>query len=160
MNLKDYMGRRGENIFTVLITKWCNGKPLFTDNFLGEKHETTDFLVELINPTCGHGHFYVQVKATTANYSGTGTGRKLDVQVTKDDVEKLKQIHAPCYIVGVDIENVRGYIASITQQNTVGLSGISIRNSLTCPNLKRLWKEVDTYWTAKTMLAATSIFSN
>ena len=159
MNLNDLKGERGENIFTVLITKWCSGHPFFTDSFLGEKHETTDFLVELINPTCGHGHFYVQVKATTANYSGTGPSRKLDVQVTKDDVEKLKQIHAPCYVVGVDIENVRGYITAITQQNIVGISGILTRNSLTCANLKKLWKEVDDYWTAKSMLSASSKFS-
>lgn len=102
----------------------------------------------------------MQVKATQANYSGVGRSRKLDVNVKRDDVEKLKQIHVPCYVVGIDVENVRGYIASITQQNSAGISGISTRNSLTCRNLRLLWKEVDDYWTAKSMLAASSRFTH
>src|ERR1700730_14836470 len=102
MDLKDYIGKRGESIFTVLITRWCDGKPLFNDIFLGDKHETSDFIVELINPTSGHAQFYVQVKSTNGRYTGKRSSRKLDVDVTKNDVEKLKKIHAPAYVVGID----------------------------------------------------------
>ena len=35
MTLKDYIGKRGEKIFSVLITKFCGGKPLFDETFLG-----------------------------------------------------------------------------------------------------------------------------
>jgi hypothetical protein len=159
MNPKDLLGEHGENIFTVLITQICGGRQFFTDIFLGAKHETTDFLVELIQPTSGHACFYVQVKATRGNYSGGGASRKLDVQVTKKDVYKLKQIHAPIYVAGIDVDNVRGYITSITQQNVTGISGISTSHSLNCRNLKKLWQEVDEYWRAKHMLAASSHFS-
>jgi hypothetical protein len=160
MNLKDYIGKRGENIFTVLITKWCDGKPLFSDNFLGEKHEGTDFVVELVNPTSGHAQFYVSVRATAAKYTGKGQKRKVSVEVTPLEVQKLKQIHAPTYVVGIDIENVRGFIIAITQSSTGGIYGIPTRFSLNCRTLKALWKEADDYWTAKSMLAVSSKFSH
>jgi hypothetical protein len=159
MNINDLKGDRGENLFTVLITKWCSGRPLFIDSFLGEKHEATDYLVELLDPPCGHAHFYVQVKATMANYSGTGMGRKLDVQVTKDDVDKLKRIRAPVYVAGIDIEGGRGYMAAIAKTMTTGISGIPTRNALNCRNLKALWDEVNAFWTAQQLLATPSKFS-
>lgn len=159
MNLNDLKGSRGEQIFTVLITRWCLGRPLFIDSYLGEKHEATDFLVELIDPPCGHAHFYVQVKATMANYSGTGSGRKLDLHITKDDVDKIKYIHAPAYVAGIDIENSKGYLAAVTKSITAGISGIPTRNSLDCRNLRILWNEINAYWTAQNMLAVPSRFS-
>jgi hypothetical protein len=159
VNINDSIGKRGESIFTVLITRWCDGHPWFIDTFLGEKHETTDFMVELIEPTAGHAHFYVQVKATRSNYKGVGVSRKLDVNVNNEDVKKLKQIHAPAYVVGVDIDRVCGYIVAITQASTGGIHGIPVRNSLNCRTLKALWREVDDYWKAKTILAQKSRFS-
>jgi hypothetical protein len=50
MNEKDYIGRRGESLFSVLIGKWCDGRPWFLESFLGDKHPATDFLVELVEP--------------------------------------------------------------------------------------------------------------
>ncbi len=160
MNFNDAIGKRGESIFTVLITRWCDGHPWFRDTFLGEKHETTDFLVELIEPTAGHAQFYVQVKSTHANYKGTGARRKLDVTVTKEEVEKLKQIHAPTFVVGIDVDRVCGYIAAITQASDGGIHGIPVRHSLNCRTLKTLWREVDDYWKAKTILAQKSRFAD
>ncbi len=159
MNLGDIIGRRGESIFTVLITRWCGGRAWFTDTFLGDKHQTTDFLVELIEPTTGHAHFYVQVKSTRGRYSGEGAGRKLDVGVSAEDVERLKQIHAPTYVVGIDVEIVRGYIIAITQESSGVISGIPVRHPLNCRTLKALWKEVDEYWKARSVLAQRSKFS-
>ncbi len=160
MNPKDYIGKRGENIFRVLITEFCDGMPLFDDAFLGEKHEATDSLVELINPTSGHAYFFAQIKSTTSRYTGLGAARKLDVRVTKRDVEKLKKVPAPIYVFGIDIEKQRGYIMAITRRTTGGISGIPTKNSLSCRSLKMLWKEVDDYWTAKRMLVQDSVFTN
>ena len=126
MNLKDSIGKRGESIFTVLITKWCDGHPWFIDTFLGEKYETTDFMVELIEPTAGHAHFYVQVKSTRNRYTGRGASRKLDVSVTGEDVEKLRQIHAPVYVVGIDIDRLCGYIVAITEASPPQLSFVRL----------------------------------
>ena len=159
MNLNDPIGKRGENIFTVLITKWCDGHPWFSDTFLGEKHETTDFMIELIEPTAGHAQFYVQVKSTNANYKGKGANRKLDITVTRKDVEKLKRIHAPTFVVGIDIDRVCGYIVAITQASAGGINGIPTSNSLNCRTLKALWKEVDNYWKAKNILTQKSKFA-
>jgi hypothetical protein len=159
VNLNDSVGKRGESIFTVLITRWCDGHPWFSDTFLGEKHETTDFMIELIEPTAGHAQFYVQVKSTHAKYRGKGKTRKLDITVTKEDVEKLKRIHAPTFVVGIDIERVCGYIVAITQASKGGINGIPVRNSLNCRALKALWREVDDYWKAKNILTRKSRFA-
>jgi Domain of unknown function (DUF4365) len=160
VNLNDAIGKRGESIFTVLITRLCDGHPWFRDTFLGEKHETTDFMVELIEPTAGHAQFYVQVKSTRANYKGTRARRKLDVTVTKENVEKLKQIHAPTFVIGIDVDSERGYIVAITQASAGGIHGIPVRHSLNCRTLKALWREVDDYWKAKIILAQKSRFTD
>jgi hypothetical protein len=48
MNIRGRIGNRGERLFTVLISEWCNGRPWFEDIPLGGKHEAKDFMVELI----------------------------------------------------------------------------------------------------------------
>jgi hypothetical protein len=160
VNLRDHIGKRGESIFTVLITRWCDGHPWFRDAFLGEKHETTDFMIELIEPTAGHAQFYVQVRSTNARYTGRGNSRKLNVSVGKKDIDKLKQIHAPTYVVGIDIDRACGYIVAVTKTAARGIYGIPVRNSLNCRTLKALWKEVDDYWKAKDVLAHESRFAD
>jgi hypothetical protein len=160
VNLKDSIGRREESIFTVLITRWCDRRPWFIESFLGEKHEATDFLVELIEPTAGHAYLYVPVKATGNHYAGSGASRKLAVAVTAEDVEKLKQIRAPAYVVGIDIDRVCGYITAITEASSGGINGIPVRHSLNCRTLKVLWREVDDYWKARSVLARKSKFAD
>jgi hypothetical protein len=98
----DHIGHRGENIFRALITRFCYGRFYFHEVFLGEKHATTDFKVELINPTSAGAWFYVQVKSTTKGYTGAGDGRLLNVKVTKNEIEKLKKAPGPAYVVGID----------------------------------------------------------
>ena len=159
MKLQDYIGKRGERIFSVLITRWCGGGPWFDDVHLGEKYEAKDFLVNLIEPDTGDACFYVQVKATTTGYTGAGANRKLNVQVTKEDVEKLKKVPAPAYVVGIDIDKECGFIIGITQASTGGLSGISTRHRLNCRTIKALWNEVNEYWRARKMLTRSSRFS-
>jgi hypothetical protein len=69
MNLRDYIGKRGENLFRVIIGELCDGGPWFDETYLGEKHTTTDFLVELvelIEPSSDGASFFVQVKSTTS----------------------------------------------------------------------------------------------
>ena len=159
MNIKDYIGKRGEVIFPMLITKWCNGKPWFDSTFLGEKAEAKGFLVNLIGPESGDAYFFVQVKATKNGYTGTGPDEKLKVKVTKADIAKLKKVPAPTYVVGIDIVKECGFIIAITAETTGSISGITTRFRINCGVIKALWKEVDTYWRARKMLAATSTFS-
>lgn len=160
MNLNDSIGQRGEKIFSVLITRWCDGHPWFTDTFQGDKHETTDFLVELVEPTAGHACFFVQVKSTRSNYKGTGARRKLDVTVPRKDVEKLKKMPVPTYVVGIDVDRVCGFIVGITQATSGSINGIPVRHSLNCRTLKALWKEIDDYWKARAILSQKSKFTD
>src|SRR2546430_16471766 len=63
MNLRDYIGQRGENVFRALITKWCDAKPWFSEGFLGDKHEAKDLAASLIGSSLD-ACFHVQFKAT------------------------------------------------------------------------------------------------
>lgn len=159
MNIKDYIGKRGETIFKALITKWCGGRPWFDDIFLGEKAETRDFLVNLIGPSVVASLFYVQVKSTRKGYTGKGANKKLKVSVTKEDVSKLKNSAGPAYICGIDIVNNCGFLFSITKTTRGPISGIPSRYRINCRTIRKLWKEVDDYWKNRDMLPGTSQFS-
>lgn len=138
------VGSRGENIFTVLITKKCSGQYWFDEIFLGEKAETADFLVKLVDPSSGYGIFYVQVKSSEGRY----TGKKktmLKRDVSAEDIQKLSVYEAPVYIVGIDTEAVEGYILGVTSSSKK-LSGIPTTHKIDCATIQRLWAEVDTYW--------------
>jgi hypothetical protein len=147
MNLKDYIGKRGEKIFSVLITKFCDGKPWFDDTFLGEKAEARDFLVNLVEPTSGDAIFYVQVKATSKGYTHKGT--RLKANVTEKEIQKLQKINAPVDFVGIDIHLEKGYLLSVASVTASGLRGIPTRHPLDCNTIKSLWQEVDFYWERK-----------
>jgi hypothetical protein len=146
MNLKDYIGKRGENLFRVIITSFCEGRPWFDEVFLGEKHPTTDFMVELIEPTSGGAFFFVQVKATTSGYTGQGANRRLKVRVSRGDLEKLLEKSYPAYVVGIDIESGLGYLLDPRKAKPGGITGISTANLLDCSSLRALWNEVDDFW--------------
>lgn len=159
MDLNDLIGMRGEIVFQMLITRWCEGTPWFTVTFLGEKAETKDFMVRLVEPTTGDAHCFVQVKGTTQGYSGKGKDRKLKAKVEWDDIEKLKQAPAPTFVVGIDVQGDKGYLVAITQETNTGFSAIPTTHPLNCHTIKRLWKEVNDHWQAREMLAISSQFS-
>ncbi len=159
MNIADYIGKRGEIIFSMLITRWCGGKPWFDVVFLGEKAEAKDFMVNLIEPTCGDANFFVQVKATRQGYVGKSVTGKLKVNVEKEDIEKLKMVPAPTYVVGIDLIAECGFIVAITQSTAGAMWGIPTKHRINCRLIKSLWQEVDDYWKAKKMIASTSKFS-
>jgi hypothetical protein len=158
MNLRDYIGQRGENIFRVLITQWCDGRPWFSEVFLGDKHEAKDFAVNLIGSSVD-ACFYVQVKATLQGYTGAGRNRKLRVSVSKRDVEKLKKAPGPAFVVGIDVaSDRRGYITAITAAHTKGIVGVPTKHRLNCRTIKALWKEVGDYWKSRPMTRHRSRF--
>lgn len=101
----------------------------------------------------------MQVKATTTGYRGKGRKKKLKVKVDKEDVEKLKTIPGPAFVVGIDIEKEMGYILGITDKSK-SISGIPVANKLDCQALKKLWDEVNNYWAAKNMTPTSSKFSS
>src|SRR4051794_21254682 len=110
MNVKDYVGKRGEILFCALITRWCDGEQWFDPLFLGDKAETRDFIVHLIGPSTVAAAFHVQVKSPQQGYTGTGAKRRLNVKVSKEDVDRLKRSSAPAYVVGIDIVKECGFL--------------------------------------------------
>lgn len=143
MDMKDRIGKRGENIFTVLITKWCSGQPWFDETPLGAKADTKDFLVNLIDPTSGDAIFYVQIKSTARGTYSKGT--KLHGKVSSADITKMKKLKAPVYIVGIDIHTEKGYIVGVNGGPSK-LSGIPTKHAFDCTSIPKLWQEVDDYW--------------
>jgi hypothetical protein len=160
MNEKDRIGKRGEIVFAFLIGKRCSGKFWFDSEFLGDKAETKDFTVYLINPGCGEATFFVQVKATSKGYRGKGTKRKLMVSVTKADVQKLKRITGPAYVAGIDVVGEVGFLLAITKNTrNKTITGMLCTNPIDCTLIPTLWNEVEAYWTARNMMANKSLFS-
>jgi hypothetical protein len=64
MEIANYIGGRGESIAFVRLTRCCrpdSDLPYFWPHFLGEKCETFDFLVELIDAGEKTPFFFVQI---------------------------------------------------------------------------------------------------
>jgi hypothetical protein len=158
MNERDYIGKRGEAIFRYLITEWCDGKPWFDDSFLGEKQPIKDFMVNLIEPTCGDAVFYVQVKATNGKYIGTGRGRRLKIKLSKKDTAKLKNAPGPVFLVGIDVASKKGYFVQLSARSPQSFSSLPLRHRLNCRSIKKIWQKVDNYWITRSMLPASSEF--
>jgi hypothetical protein len=160
MNEKDYIGMRGETVFSFLVGKRCNKRFWFTVQFLGGKAETKDFTVTLIEPSCGEATFFVQVKATTKGYSGKGARRRLRASVTKADVRKLKLVTGPAFVAGIDVDLECGFLLAITKDTPdKGIAGIPCRHAIDCTLIPKLWSEVEAYWLNRNMLAAKSFFT-
>lgn len=61
--MRDALGQRGERIFEVLITKFHSDDGLiFKPQFLGDKWQYVDFIVELVGAGSYIPYFFVQVK--------------------------------------------------------------------------------------------------
>jgi len=159
MNQKDYIGKRRETIFAFLIGKKCSGRFWFHCDFLGDKAETKDFTVYLIEPSCDEATFFVQVKATSKGYTGKGANRKLKVNVNQRDVQTLKGVTGPAFVAGIDIELEQGFLLAITKETGDKLSGIPCKHQIDCTLIENLWKEVEKYWIKRNMLAKKSMFS-
>ena len=121
MTTNDHLGRHGEYVLQALLTKPCYGRFFFSAIFMGEKHPTSDVLLELVNPTGIVGNLQVQVKTTRTGYTGTGAARKLNVDITAEDVSRLKLRAGPAYVAGVDANLMKGYIGGITSSTTGGI---------------------------------------
>ena len=68
--MKDALGQRGEAILTVLITKFhLVSGPIFKPQFLGDKWQYVDFVVELVGAEQHIPYFFVQVKTTQTGYT-------------------------------------------------------------------------------------------
>lgn len=147
----DLVGKRGEALFQVIITKWCDGEQWFDANFLGEKAEGLDFEVFPLGSSVFYANFYVQVKATAkqVRYSGGGKTRRLLVRLKPDDAVKIGRMKVPAYVVGIDVLSGEAYIRHVAAGATKGFTGISTLRKLNCKAIKKLWTEVENFWNTR-----------
>ena len=143
--MKDALGQRGERIFEVLITKFhLDTSPIFKPQFLGDKWQYVDFIVELVGAGSYIPYFFVQVKTTRQGY--TQKENRLKVKVKEESVIGIASYPAPTYIVGIDDIREVGYLVSANGENSKSLSSLSTNFPINKQNREILWHEVNNFW--------------
>jgi hypothetical protein len=110
----DDIGDRGQLLCYLLLTTPCPGRtePYFRPTFLGDKHPTFDYLVELVG---SDAYFFAQVKSTRQGYRPGSGPRRLRVNVSRQDVERMVASPIPAYVVGIDEPQGLGYLLSMNE---------------------------------------------
>lgn len=114
------IGERGQWLFCLLMTRICPGRnePFFCPRFLGDRFPTFDYLVELVGAEAYF--FFVQVKATQRGYRHGRGARRLRVNVSRGDVQRMVASPVPAYVVGIDEPRERGYVLSMNEPDRQG----------------------------------------
>ncbi len=163
MGITDFIGGRGEAIAFARLTKLCRAGsdlPYFWPHFLGEKCETFDFLVELVDAGETTPFFFVQVKTTRKPFNRSRQPPRLPVAVLERDVRRMVAYPAPTYVVGVHEEEERAFIIAAHGAMSETIPSITTAHELTADTLGRLWDEVREFWRVREMAQATSSFLN
>lgn len=163
MGISDFIGGRGEAIAFTRLVRVCRTDtdlPYFWPHYLGEKFETFDFLVELVDAGDTTPFFFVQVKTTRKEFTRTQVPARLRVEISEKDVRRMIAYPAPTYVVGVQTDEERAFIISVHGSMNEGIPSITTGHELTCETLKRLWEEVLAFWQTRDMTRPTSAFMN
>jgi hypothetical protein len=162
MGISDFIGGRGEAIAYSRLTQLCreDDSPYFWPHYLGEKCQTFDFLVELVDADEMTPFFFVQVKATRKGYTKTQRPPRLRVEVSDEDVRRMSAYPAPTYLVGVHEREERAFVVSVHGDMREAISSVTTGHELTCETLKLLWDEVRDFWKGRDMTRPASHFSN
>ncbi|MDZ8109262.1 MAG: DUF4365 domain-containing protein [Nostoc sp. DedQUE12a] len=121
-----------------------NAGPIFKPQFLGDKWQHVDFIVELVGSKKSVPYFFVQVKTTREGY--TKKLNRLKVKVRPESIVGLASYPAPTYIVGIDEIQETGYIVSANGENLKSLSSLSTQFKIIKQNRELLWQEVNNFW--------------
>jgi hypothetical protein len=152
-----------EAIAFAQLTKICRTDadlPYFWPHFLGEKCETFDFLVELVDAGAKTPFFFVQVKTTRKEFTKTQTPPRLRVEVSEKDVRRMVAYPAPTYVVGVHEEEERAFIVSVHGTMSEAIPSITTAHELSGDKLRRLWDEVREFWRGWEMAENGTSFPN
>jgi hypothetical protein len=144
--LRDVTGFRGEKIVELCLTDYQTlSGPLFRPGFLGDKWPAVDFYVELRRVRAKRLYFFCQAKSTTRAPSS----QVLKIKTERRDIERLLQVPAPTYILGVHEPTRRVFIKAIHSGTPrKGISSIPLAYELNEQNLKLLHDEVRAYWSS------------
>jgi hypothetical protein len=158
MAARDEVGSRGESIFVVRLTDLCGRKrPSFRPHFLGEKAETLDYFIELVDAGPPTPYFFVQVRTTRQGYTQRSP-RRLKVSVAGRDVSRLANYPAPVYLVGIDEVQECGFILAILSGSASAIPSLPTRFPLDCANLRVLYDEVSEFWAGNPASLTASAF--
>jgi hypothetical protein len=163
MGISDFIGGRGEAIAFARLARVCRPDadlPYFWPHYLGEKCETFDFLVELVDAGETTPFFFVQVKATRKGLTQSTARPRLRVEVSEKDVRRMVAYPAPTYVVGVHEDQERAFIISVHGSMAEAIPSITTAHELTPDTLRRLWDEVREFWQARDMSRPASSFVN
>lgn len=141
--MSNNLGRRGEDIVSVMLGREVLGKPRFTTHFLGEKAELFDFVVNLVDEDeAVIGPFFMlQVKATR----GAEPGKSIDAKFTAAEVSKALERKVPVYVVAVDAgrRDEEAYFLAVDSSRQAGISNVPRLFNLNCEaTLEELYDEV------------------
>ncbi len=119
--------------------------PLFRASHLGEKYPVVDFIVDILDDDENSlGFFFVQVKATSA---AKPKAKTLSLQIELPKYNRLAQIPAPTFLVGVDIDAEKVYLVSAAKPEKKAFSSICKKFDLKDDDVRvALYKEVKKYW--------------
>src|SRR5580704_13515440 len=162
MGPADFIGGRGEAIAYARLSQVCRegDRPYFWPHYLGEKCETFDFLVELVDAGEKTPFFFVQVKTTRKEFTKNQTPPRLRVEVSEKDIRRMVAYPAPTYVVGVHEDEERAFIISVHGTMSEAIPSLTTAHELTCDTLRRLWDEVRAFWYERAMARPTSTFLN
>ncbi|MBY0230645.1 MAG: hypothetical protein K2W96_15270 [Gemmataceae bacterium] len=163
MSDADLIGKRGESIAYSRLTlprEAGSPRPLFALHHLGDKFETLDFLVELLDAGRPGLCFFIQVRSTWKPLTKSRTPPRLRIEVSEDEVRRMAGWPAPTYLIGVHQGTDRVFIVSVHEGMTEAIPSITTAHELTSLTMKLLWDEVRDYWVARDFPRRTSAFQN
>jgi hypothetical protein len=142
------IGDFGETLAQAHFSRPVRGayrRPLFRASHLGEKYPVVDFIVDILDANEDSlGFFFVQVKATK---SAKSKAKTLALQIEKTKYNKLAQIPAPTFLVGVDIVAEEVYLVCAPKPAKRAFSSICKKHDLKDDGVRvALYKEVRDYW--------------
>lgn len=160
MGTTDFVGGLGEAIAWARLGRLCRdgSKPYFVPHYLGEKCQTFDFLVELVDAGKGTPFFFVQVKTTQIRLTKRQSRLQIDVPAT--DVQRMATHQAPAYVVAVYEPDERAFLLSVHGGMRNRIRSITTAHELTAETLRRLWEEVRDFWQCHDMTRLNSHFLN
>jgi hypothetical protein len=152
---REDIGERGQWLFSLFMTNLCGrNDPLFRPRFLGDKYPTFDYIVEVVDRPSYF--FFVQVKGTTQGY--TEKERRLRVQVTQDDIDRMVAYPAPTYVVGIDVNEIGvGFLLSVNEPRD-NVASLTTQFRIDCGVLEQLRDEVIGFWSSRNMILTGSRF--
>jgi hypothetical protein len=145
------LGKFGENWFSTVIMEPMNdGDSFFDPTFLDGKLPTLDSYVELVGAPKRY-YFFAQVKTTLKGYGTGSKAKRLGVEVSRTDLDRLESFPAPTYIFAINQHDKAVYVLS-ANEHLSRLADFPTKFPLTRTNMQRLWDEVSTFWDARDMI--------